>query len=154
MEWRIQINGEDYRPYVSDEEVELSNEMKHFTYTFTMEEESDPAPRFCFNLGFHEPDGQLDAHTVNIDNVELFLIDDSNAETSATGDIGPSININQVGYRTEDSKIAIFRDSSLDSEFEVFNIDTGKVVYTGDVIGSVETVSAGETVATLIFKCK
>ncbi len=147
MEWRIQINGEDYRPYVSDEEVELSNEMKHFTYTFTMEEESDPAPRFCFNLGFHEPDGQLDAHTVNIDNVELFLIDDSNAETSATGDIGPSININQVGYRTEDSKIAIFRDSSLDSEFEVFNIDTGKVVYTGDVIGSAETVSAGETVA-------
>ena len=147
MEWRIQINGEDYRPYVSGEGVELSNEMKHFTYTFIMEEESDPAPRLCFNLGFHEPDGKLDAHTVNIDNVELFLIDDSNAETSATGDLGPSININQVGYRTEDSKIAILRDSSLDSEFEVFNIDTGKVVYTGEVIGSVETVSAGETVA-------
>lgn len=147
MEWRIQINGEDYHPYVSDEGVELSNEMKHFTYTFIMEEESDPAPRLCFNLGFHEPDGKLDAHTVNIDNVELFLIDDSNAESSATGDLGPSININQVGYRTEDSKIAIFRDDSLDSEFEVFNIDTGKIVYTGDVIGSMETASAGETVA-------
>lgn len=112
-----------------------------------MEEESDPAPRLCFNLGFHEPDGELDSHTVFIDNVELFLIDDSNSETSATEDVGPSININQVGYHTENSKLGIFRDSSLDEKFDVVNVETGETVYTGDVIDSVETESAGEVVA-------
>lgn len=147
IEWRIQINGGDYHAYFSDEDVALTNEMEHHTYTFTMEEESDPAPRLCFNLGFHEPDGELDSHTVIIDNVELFLIDDSNAEASATGDIGPSININQLGYRTDDSKLAIFRDSSLDEKFDVVNVETGETIYTGDVIDSVETESAGEVVA-------
>lgn len=147
MEWRVQINGGDYHAYFSDEDVAITSEMEHHTYTFVMEEESDPAPRLCFNLGLHESDGQLDSHTVLIDNVELFLIDDTNAEASASGDIGPSININQVGYRTEDSKIGIFRDSSLDETFDVISVDTGETVYTGDVTDSVETESAGEVVA-------
>lgn len=147
MEWRIQINGGDYHPYVSDENVSISKEMNHLTYTFTMEEASDPAPRFCINLGFQKADGELDTHTVIVDNVELFLKDDSKAEASANGDIGPSININQVGYRTEDIKLAIFRDSNLDSKFDVENVETGKIVYSGGVVDSVETASAGETVA-------
>ncbi len=147
MEWRIQINGEDYRPYVSEEDIELSQEMKHLTYTFTMEDESDPAPRLCFNLGFYQEDGQLDAHTVVIDNVELFLKDDSKAEETDGGDVGPSININQLGYRPDDIKLAIFRDSSLDSKFDLVNVETGEIIFTGDVVGSVETISAGESVA-------
>lgn len=147
MEWRIQINGGDYHPYVSQEHVALSQEMKHIKLTFTMEEDSDPAPRFCFNLGYQEADGELAAHTVTIDNVELFLKDASNAEATTDGDIGPAININQVGYRTEDFKSAIFRDSSADTKFDVVNVETGEIVYTGDVAGSVQTSSAGETVA-------
>ncbi len=147
MEWRIQLNGGDYHPYVSEEHVAISKDMKHYNYTFTMEEASDPAPRFCFNLGFQEADGELAAHTVTIDNVELFLKDASKAEASTNGDIGPSININQVGYRTGDFKSAIFRDSSLDTKFEVVNVETGKIVYTSDVLGSVQTATAGETVA-------
>ena len=147
MEWRIQLNGGDYHAYVSEENVGITNEMKHFTCTFTMEEESDPAPRLCFNLGFYQLDGELASHTVTLDNVELFLKDASRAEPAATGDMGPSININQVGYRSDDNKIAIFRDSSLDNKFEVYNVDAGKIVYTGYVLGSVQTISAGETVA-------
>ncbi len=147
MEWRIQLNGGDYHPYVSEEHVELTKEMKHHNITFTMEEASDPAPRFCFNLGFQEADGELAAHTVTVDNVELILKDSSNAEVSANGDIGPAINLNQVGYRAEDFKSAIFRDSSIDTKFDVVNVETGKVVYTGDVAGSVQTKAAGETVA-------
>ena len=147
MEWRIQLNGGDYHPYVSEEHVALTKEMQHYNYTFTMSEASDPAPRFCFNLGLQEADGELAAHTVTIDNVELILKDASKAEASANGDIGPSININQVGYRPEDFKSAIFRDSSLDTKFDVVNVETGKIVYTGDVAGSVQTASAGETIA-------
>ncbi|MBH1940892.1 glycoside hydrolase family 9 protein [Mobilitalea sibirica] len=147
LEWRIQLNGGDYHAYTSQENVAISTEMQHIVSTFTMEEASDPAPRFCINLGFQESDGELAAHTVYVDNVELFLLDASNAVASSKGDIGPSININQVGYRTNDTKIAIFRDSSLDTSFDVVDVATGNVVFTGDVVGSIETESAGETVA-------
>ncbi len=147
LDWRIQLNGGDYHAYAGQEDVKVTSEMQHYEFTFTMEEPSDPAPRFCFNMGFHEQDGDLPAHTVVIDNVELFLIDDSNAETSAKGDIGPAININQVGYRPGDVKTAIFRDSSKDTKFDVVDVKTGKVVYSGNVTGAVQTASAGETVA-------
>jgi endoglucanase len=43
--------------------------------------------------------------------------------------------------------LAIFRDSSLDTKFDVVNVETGIVIYTGDVTGSVQTPTAGETVA-------
>ncbi len=83
MEWRIQLNGGDYRPYVSEEHAAITKEVKHFSHTFIMEEPSDPAPRFCFNLGFQEADGELAPHTVTIDNVELYLKDASKADASA-----------------------------------------------------------------------
>lgn len=147
MEWRIQLNGGDYHAYTTEENVAISPETMHYEYTFTMNEPSDPAPRFCFNLGFHEPDGELPAHTVVIDNVELLLADASRAEALTKGGEGPSININQVGYRTTDTKTAVFRDGSLDSKFDVVDIKTGDVVFTGAVSGSKKSRSAGETVA-------
>ncbi len=147
IDWRVQLNGGDYHAYAGQEDIKITSEMKHYEFTFTMEEASDPAPRFCFNMGFHEADGDLPAHTVIIDNVELIILDDSNAVASATGDIGPEININQVGYRTGDRKTAVFRDSSKDTKFDVVDVKTGKVVYSGDVAGAVQTASAGETVA-------
>ncbi len=147
IDWRIQINGGDYHAYTGQEDLAVTTEMNHYEFTFIMEEASDPAPRLCFNLGIHEQDGELLAHTVIIDNVELILLDDSKADTSASSDIGPGININQVGYKTKDTKIAVFRDSSLDTKFDVIEASTGNVVFSGDLSGSVETPSAGETVA-------
>ena len=147
IDWRIQINGGDYHAYTGQEDVKVTSEMKHYEFTFTMEEASDPAPRFCFNMGFHEPDGELGAHTVIIDNVELMVLDDSKAQTISSGDVGPEININQIGYRTGDKKTAIFRDSSKDTRFDVVDVKTGKTVFTGNVSGAVQTASAGETVA-------
>jgi len=147
MEWRVQLNGGDYHAYATEENVAISPETLHYENTFTMAEPSDPAPRFCFNLGFHEQDGQLPAHTITIDNVELFLLDDSKAVTATDEEKGPSININQVGYRTSDTKTAIFRDSSLDTAFDVVDVKSQKVVFSGKVTGSVKSPSAGETVA-------
>ncbi|NLO40356.1 MAG: glycosyl hydrolase family 9 [Ruminiclostridium sp.] len=147
MEWRVQLNGGDYHAYATEENIAITAETMHYENTFTMTEASDPAPRFCLNLGFHEADGKLPAHTVTVDNVELILLDASKAEVSNTEDEVPSININQVGYRTDDKKTAIFRDSSLDTTFEVVDVKTGKAVFSGKVSGSVNTPSAGETVA-------
>ncbi len=147
IEWRVQLNGGDYHAYAGEENIPVTTEMKHFEYTFTMEEASDPAPRFCFNLGFHQPDGELAAHIIYIDNVELIVLDDSNAIVPDLEDKGPEININQVGYKSKDAKIAIFRDSSKDTNFDVVDVKTGKSVFTGNISGSVKTASAGETVA-------
>lgn len=147
MEWRVQLNGGDYHAYATEENITISAETKHYENTFTMTEVSDPAPRFCFNLGFHEPDGQLPPHTVTIDNVELILLDASKAEIPTDEDSSPSININQVGYHTDDTKTAIFRDSSLDTTFDVVDVKSQKVVFSGKVTGSVKTPGAGETVA-------
>lgn len=147
MEWRIQLNGGDYHAYATEENMAISTEAMHYEHTFTMNEPSDPAPRFCFNLGFHEPDGELPAHTVTVDNVELFLVDASKAEAMSRGDIGPSININQAGYHTMDAKTAIFRDSGMDARFDVIDVKTGDTVFTGVLSGAIKTASAGETVA-------
>ena len=109
VEWRIQLNGGDYHAYATEENIKINSETMHYEYTFTMEEPSDPAPRFCFNMGFHEDDGELVAHTVTVDNVELFLIDDSKVVSSSKGDVGPSININQIGYGINDKSCCFQR---------------------------------------------
>ncbi len=147
IDWRIQINGGDYHAYAGQEDLSVTSELKHYEFTFIMEESSDPAPRLCFNLGLHEQDGALASHTIVIDNVELIVLDDSNADTSNSGDQGPAINVNQIGYKVNDKKIAVFRDSSLDTNFDVINVSTGDIVFSGNLSGSVQTPSAGETVA-------
>jgi len=146
MEWRIQINGGDYHPYVG-EKVKITKEMKHYKYKFTMKEASDPAPRLCLNLGYDEKDGELKEHTVYFKNVQLILLDDSKAANADVVVKGPDININQVGYLTSDIKTAIFRDSSKDTNFDVIDVKSGNTVFSGSVTDSVETPGAGETVA-------
>lgn len=43
----------------------------------------------------------------------------------------PHILVNQLGYITESTKIAVFCGSQLPDQFEVIDADTGKTVYTG-----------------------
>ena len=147
MDWRVQINGGDYHAYASGEGVKITKEMQHCTYNFTMKEASDKTPRFCFNLGFYEEDGKLEAHTVYIDNVTLILTDDSKAVSADSESKELAININQVGYLPKDTKTAIFRDSAADTEFNVVKADSGEVVYTGKISGEKESTSTGEKVA-------
>lgn len=43
----------------------------------------------------------------------------------------PHILVNQLGYITQSTKIAVFCGSQLPDRFEVIDADTGKTVYTG-----------------------
>ena len=70
-QWRIQINGGDYHAYVEEMDMPIGTETKHVCTEFTMEEDSDPAPRLCLNLGLQgdlEPETK---HKVYVDNVVL-----------------------------------------------------------------------------------
>lgn len=45
----------------------------------------------------------------------------------------PGILINQLGYMTESSKIAVFKGKEIPDEFHVVDVESGKTVYTGAV---------------------
>lgn len=131
IQWRLQINGEDYRPYYQEDGMPVTTEMKHVKSTFTMEEASDPAPRFCFNLG-KQGDLESDtAHKVYIDNIVVTIADASNAMALEPLPLPIAIKTNQVGYEAEGEKLFIVRYNADVTDFEIRDVGNDAVVYTG-----------------------
>lgn len=130
IEWRFQINGGDYHAYAS-EVVDIGPETKHVTGEFTMNETSDPAPRLCFNMGRQEGmTGSEPEHHIYIDNVKLEVVDASKAQKIEALPEPLGVNLNQVGYKTADTKIATISSREA-SSFDVIDVSTGKSVYNG-----------------------
>ena len=150
VEYRIQINGGDYHAYNIDT-IHVTTEVQHFEYTFTMEEESDPAPRLCFNMG--KFDG-LDntAHSVMFDNIDLRCIDDSGYVPGAGfGPAAAAINLNQIGYLPTGYKIAVFHGDAIADKAAVVDVATGSVVYEGAVEAASYNESTGRDEARFDF---
>ena len=103
---------------------------------------------FCLVLSVSACLGETqEEESVEKEEEETKAVQPAEIPLTAGRDTEPSININQAGYHTLDIKTAIFRDSSLDTSFDVINIETGESVFTGKVTGAVKTISARETVA-------
>lgn len=138
FDWRVQVNGGDYHAYVLGT-VTVSEEVQHISGQFTMNEETDPAPRLCFNMGYVNSmkDAGVDPesigeHTIYIDNVSLVVIDDTNMIKDPDPVPINKVKINQLGYENDDKKTAICADlEEDDTTFEVVNVDTDEVVYEG-----------------------
>ena len=130
-QWRIQINGGDYHAYVEETEQEIGPEVKHVCTEFTMEEDSDPAPRFCFNLGLQGDLEQETAHKVYIDNIVLTVKDASNAIAPEPLPDPVPVRVNQIGYESIGPKFFVTKYRPGVTEFTVHNADTDAVVYTG-----------------------
>lgn len=145
VEWRIQINGGDYHAYAGNK-IELTEEKQTVECEFEMKENYDPAPRLCINMGNVEgnPEG-LGKHSIYFDNFSLKMIDDSNKIVVDNTIETPDIQINQVGYRPSDEKVAVFRDASVNSDFTVVNAETGDEVFSGKLTDEKENPNAGET---------
>ncbi len=133
---RFQLNGGDYHAY-SLYVVHATPDMQHMEYTFTMDGESDPAPRFCLNMGYtasmQEAGVDKDAlgeHTILLDNLRLECSDATNAEAITIGVEAPKIKVNQLGYRPEEMKTVVFSDLE-DEEYQVVDAQTDKVVFEG-----------------------
>ena len=113
VEYRLQLNGGDYHAYLGDR-IHVSPEQTHVSVDWTMTEESDPAPRLCFNMGYQDDMTQDPGpHTVWIDQISLTVLDDSGAAadsgeggSEAGSSAGSLIAVNQVGYRSSDAKTA------------------------------------------------
>ena len=124
VEYRIQINGGDYHAYNIDT-IHVTTEVQHFEYTFTMEEESDPAPRLCFNMGKFDGLDNV-AHSVMFDNIDLRCIDDSGYVPGAGfGPQAAAINLNQIGYLPTGYKIAVFHGDAIADKATVVDVATG-----------------------------
>lgn len=144
MEARIQVNGGDYSPYIS-ELVDITSDMKTYSYTFSMEDGGDPAPRMCFNLGTTIDGVGYDTHTVEIDNISLKITDASNIAEVVKEDNSVDCNLNQVGYMPDARKTVVIRSEEPIKGFTVVD-DSNKEVYKGTLSNAIDSVNAGDTV--------
>lgn len=143
IEYRIQINGGDYHAY-SIEQLDITTEPQTFTIDFEMTEDTDPAPRLAFNIGKPKDVDSMEPHQIYFDNLSLTLVDDSNVIAIDEGDKGPDINVDQVGYLCDETKIAVFRGSALNGDFEVINADTEQSVFSGKISDAKNYPTSGE----------
>lgn len=145
IEGMIQQNGGTYTAYTW-KGIDLTSEMQTIDYEFVMEYDTDIMTKLCFNCGIQEDhEGQLPPHTIYFDNVSLELVDDSKVDYSADKPYEPDIVTNQVGYRTDDVKTAVFRNISGSGTFNVVNVDTKENVYTGKMSEAINYSLADET---------
>ncbi len=152
VDWRIQLNGGDYHAYVMDT-VTISEEVQHVSAEFTMAEETDPAPRLCFNMGLIDTLAEqgidsLEAHSIMIDNVSLVVVDATNMIKDPDPVDVPLVKINQEGYTPDAVKKAVFSElDEADNKFMVIDAETDEVVFTGDITDRTYSASSGEWVA-------
>lgn len=129
VEWRVQVNGGDYHPYASDK-ITIGPEKQTITKEFTMEEDSDPAPRFVVNMGTFEGMGELPAHKIYFDNLSLFVTDSSNAEQIVGAPTPIQVKVNQIGYKPDDIKTVIVTSKD-DEKFKIVDAESEETVYVG-----------------------
>lgn len=145
VEYRIQINGGDYHAYTG-EGLTLTPDTQHYDFTFTMEEGSDPAPRLCFNMGLYgSTDENIGAHDIFFDNFELYCIDETNRALPQAAIDTPDIQVNQLGYRPDDRKIAVFRGEDIDGSFQVVDSKSGESVFEGTLPAGQKNNNTRET---------
>lgn len=144
VQWRLQINGGDYHAYAMDN-VEVGADTQHISAKFTMEEDSDPAPRLCFNLGYFEGmDANMAAHKVYIDNILLEAVDASKAQKIEAIPTPVAVKVNQLGYKASDYKKATVSSKDANS-FEVIDTANDKSVYSGNLSDMMFDSAASES---------
>lgn len=152
VEYRIQINGKDYHPY-HIETITVTPDVQHFSFTFVMEEDSDPAPRLCFNMGKFDGAEDHPAHSVCYDNIDLRCIDDKGyiENGGIAGAETPAINLNQVGFLPNASKVAVLNGDAIGATASVVDVNSGNSVYDGPVDAANYNESTGRDEARFDF---
>lgn len=132
VEYRLQINGGDYHAY-QGEYIDIGPEVTNFSVDFEMTEESDPAPRIVFNMGkMEDMNSDPGEHNIYIDNIKLEVKDASNAIAVEALPDYVNVSVNQIGYKTDDDKIAVVKsDREEEEEFIVCDAETNETVYAG-----------------------
>jgi endoglucanase len=121
-QYRIQLNGGDYHAYVEDN-IDIGPDPVHIEKDWTMEDESDPAPRIVFNLGkFDGLDENTPEHHIYIDNITLVVKDASAAQAIESLPEYSQVALNQVGYRPSDWKTVFVKDETEEAVYTGFSV--------------------------------
>lgn len=150
IEARIQINGSDYHAY-TQASVDITEEMEHYSFEFTMEEGYDPSPRLCFNMGIPEGVEEMEKHVIELDNVSLMLLDSSGMQEVEVVDYSMPVNVNQVGFLPDARKTAVVREPEDSMSYDIIDVNSGDKVYSGQVSETVDAKEAREKVASIDF---
>lgn len=142
VEAMIQQNGGTYQAYTW-KGLDLTAEPQTVDYEFTMKQDSDIMSKLVFNCGL-ENEEDLPTHTIYLDNVKVELVDDSKVDYTSVLPYAPSIMTDQIGYQPDETKTAVFRDVTNETNFSVVNADSGQVVYTGELSAPTFYSSADE----------
>jgi len=133
VDYRLQLNGGDYHAYQS-ERIQVGPESTHIETDWTMSEDSDPAPRFVFNMGFMD-DMAADPgpHRILIDNISLTVKDASHAMVLEGVPEAPKVTASQVGYlpSADMPKDVIVKEDSADAAFFIIDSESGEIVWEG-----------------------
>jgi len=132
----LQLNGGDYHAY-AEQSITLDENEKQYSVDFVMNEETDVAPRLAFNMGKTGNNYETPV-TVSIADVKLVLTNEVVEKIM----LGPSININQLGFLVNDEKTAYFRNCT-DKVFYLID-ETGEKVFSGKIKRTIENYEAGE----------
>ena len=143
---RVQKNGGDYFGYAVQDVALEADKPTRVEVSFTMEKDSDPAPRLCFNAGKPQDGPEYASHTLTFESVELTLADGAGIVKDAGGKEAPAILVNQIGYQTTGPKVAFFRDGALGEAFEVVD-QAGKTVYAGRQTAPIDDPASGDQVS-------
>lgn len=84
----------------------------------------------------------INKQTESVSNDNIIIESDIVPEHEISNSI--SININQVGYLVDDTKIAVFRGENISKDFSVYKYDDDELVYTGHIENPIYNASAEE----------
>lgn len=142
VQWRFQLNGGDYHAYYGNDQMTIGPETTHVAGTFTMNEATDPAPRMVFNAGYFEGMDNT-SHKIYIDNIVLTLTDATNAQAVEPLGDAIAIKVNQVGYKTDATKIFVATSDNAITDYNICDSASGNVVYSGK-FGSAVPSNSGD----------
>lgn len=112
----------------------LIGENKQIRIEFKMDKETCWNGEFLLNIGNDGQEATSSYHLITIRNLNIIN----------TTNLDNSIKVNQIGYRVNNQKQAVFPYSQGDS-FNVIDVNTGAVVYTGAIKNRVTNSKTGET---------
>ena len=146
MRARIQKNGGSYDAYAMQDMILEEGKATRLELIFTMEMDSDPAPRLCFNVGKPQDGPEYESHTLTFENVSLILMDGANILQNTEKKQTQAILVNQIGYLPATSKTAYFREGALGESFEVID-EAGKTVYAVKQSAAIDDPASGDLVS-------
>ena len=128
---KVVLSNADNNEVYLEQEYTLNSTDNNYSFSFKMENDSTFNGRISFYIG---KDSIEQEHSINFSKI---MISNISAKDN-------TIKINHIGYDSKDEKRCVFPYNQGDY-FNVINIETNEIVYTGAIVNEVKNELTGET---------